>query len=106
MDNLKFRQFIKYYHNNYINSTVFVNHLYEKFGREFIHSLPVQHACIGGDQYTLISGTTLMHSVTEPAYVWYYPRFCILGIKVDLDSWLPLSALSPEEQILFKLKYV
>ena len=102
-------RFIEYYLNyryqGPYNPIEIISHLYEKFGREFIHDLPVEYRSVTVP-YIVIQGTTRVHSTTEP--VFYYrgkPVFYILGFWVTLDEWLPLSALSPEEQIMFKLKY-
>ena len=107
MDKAELRQFIEYYcdlqvvHNE-------LNHMYEKFGREFIFDLPVEYKIdsIDGERYTVVQGTNWMHSTTEPAcYCHGKPEFCLLGMYVELDEWLPLSALSSEERAIFKLKY-
>lgn len=84
-----------------------VSHIYEKYGREFIHNLPIEHRSTHDSyQYTVIRGTYWIHSVVEPVYNYYNkPIFHLLGQRVSLDEWLPLSALSPEDITLFKLKY-
>ena len=110
-----------------------VDCLYRHFGPEYIHNLPstlhtvdqlnqfyqlnilhipdhILPGCLG--YYTEqgnISG--VLHNVTGPAYrvvfknnrelVFYY----ILDVELTLDEWLPRSALSPEEQTMYKLKH-
>lgn len=95
------------YKKHQLGTKTLLNHLYEKYGREFIHSLPVE--CIKSrsiNNFWVIQRTSLMHSVTEPAYFYNTtPQFYIFDCRLSLDEWLPYSALTPEEQILFKLKY-
>jgi hypothetical protein len=113
MDKAELDRFIRYYrkceHNGRIESiSRLISHLYEKFGREFIHNLPVECTTYrSGNKYLEILGTRPEHSTTGPAYrgANNQYRFYILGYHLSLDEWLPLSALSPEEQIMFKLKY-
>lgn len=107
--------YCKYYDQCYQHTEVnqkninlhIVDHMYEKYGREFIFDLPVvSRVDILKQNYLVILNTWWVHSVIEPAY--YYqdnPVFCLLGMYVELDYWLPHSALSPEEQTIFKLKY-
>jgi hypothetical protein len=103
-------RFIEYYLNyryqGPYNPIEIISHLYEKFGREFIHDLPVEYRSVTVP-YIVIQGTAWVHSTTEPAYcgVDNQYRFYMLGYRLSLDEWLPYSALSPEEQIMFKLKY-
>ena len=114
MNKQEFEHFVKYY-SSYRHRLAFkglsqqeiISHMYEHFGRGFIHSLPIEckksRSTIG---YWVIPGTTWAHSVTGPVSVYNnIPNFYILDYRLSLDEWLPLSALSPEEQIMFKLKY-
>jgi hypothetical protein len=108
MDNAELERFVDYYrkyeHNGRIET---ISHLYEKFGREFIYSLPIKYEIGGiGLQNSVIAGTWLWHSTTEPLYVYNKePEFYILGYWLTLEQWLPYSALTSEERTLFKLKY-
>ena len=106
MDKAEFDQFVDYYYGyKNIGRIETISHLYEKFGREFIFDLPVEYRSITVP-YTAIKGTNWMHSTIGPTcYCHGKSEFYILGHCVSLDEWLPLSALSPEEQIMFKLKY-
>jgi hypothetical protein len=114
MHKQEFEHFVKYY-SSYSHRLAFkglshqeiISYMYEHFGRGFIHSLPIEckksRSTIG---YWVIPGTTWVHSTTGPAVPTIRPPgFFILGHYMTLDEWLPLSALSPEEQIMFKLKY-
>jgi hypothetical protein len=108
MDNAELERFVDYYRNNYTGYYVdVIDHLYEKFGREFIFDLPVEKKPYRLEQqYTVIRGTAWIHSTTGPAGSYAQPPgFFILGHYMTLDQWLPYSALSPEEQLLYKLKY-
>jgi hypothetical protein len=93
--------------NNHTDKADYI-YIYEKYGHEFIHSLPIEHkTTTGGSRYTVILGTRWIHSITDAAYrgVGNQPWFYILGQRVSLDEWLPYCALSPEDITLFKLKY-
>ena len=111
MDKAELDQFIEYYHEYEYEYNVhadIISHMYEHFGREFIHRIPIERKTDGfGYRISVIESTHLRHSVTEPAYFVSnsQPRFYILGYYMTLDDWLPRSALSSEEQIMFKLKY-
>ena len=110
MDNID--DFIEYCDNWYcggITNTQVVDHFYERFGRKFIFELPTKiETGRFGDQYPVLSGTHWYHSTSEPIFFQKYkgqPKFFILGYELPIDQWLPRSSLTPEEQILFKLKY-
>lgn len=101
-------QFIKYYREYEYNGHFgIVSHMYEKFGREFIHELPTEYITTRSDsRITVIRGTFWIHSTTEP--VFYYqgkPMFYILDHRMFMDRWLLRSALLPEEHLIYKLKY-
>ena len=111
MDKAELDQFIEYYQpHRILRGSPYndVAHAYKKFGREFIHSLPVEYKTdpVDGQRYTVVQGTYWMHSTTGLAcYCRGKPGFYILGHCVSLDEWLPYSALTNEECTLFKLKY-
>ena len=110
MDKAKLDRFIRYYHYDYAHTGTcisIIDHMYIKFGREFIHSLPVEYKDSGFPGHsTVVTGTWLWHSTTEPLYVYNKePEFYILGYWLTLEQWLPYSALTSEEHTLFKLKY-
>jgi hypothetical protein len=109
MDKDKFEQFVEYYRRLPDGvSTDVIDYIYNLLGCEFIFDLPVEYKTdsINDIKYTVIQGTSWMHSTTGPVYVYKNkPEFFILGYYVTLDEWLPRSALSPEDITLFKLKY-
>jgi hypothetical protein len=115
MDKDELDDFIKYYRKYYRecipklqqDTATVLNHIYQKFGCEFIHRLPTtEFISPNNKRVSVVSGASWIHSVIEPAY--YHrgqPKFCILNCSLPLDQWLQYSALSPEERIIFKLKY-
>ena len=116
MDNTELKRFIGYYNYyreyKYEKSRTYsiievIDHIYKKFGREFIYSLPEEYKFSkAGYEYILIRGTLWVHSTTEPAFHYRgKPEFFILGHCVSLDDWLPRSSLDEEGRTIFKLKY-
>ena len=108
MDNAELKRFVDYYRNNYTGYYLdVIDHLYEKFGREFIFDLPIDYRIYDPERkYPVIQGTTYWHSTSEPLYYHHgRPKFWIFDCQLSLDEWLPRSSLSSEEQLVFKLKY-
>ena len=109
MTKQELEEFIEYHTRLRLDTAIdTIDHLYEHFGCEFIFGLPVVCTTYrSGNKYIVIQGTAWVHSTTEPAYcgVDNQYRFYMLGYRLSLDEWLLYSALSPEEQIMFKLKY-
>ena len=115
MDKREFKEFIRYY-KQFITASMTqcipvdietIDRVYSRFGREIILGLPTEHrsSSITGP-YIAIEGTNWRHSTKTASYHYYStPIYYILGGYVTLDEWLPRSSLTPEEQILFKLKY-
>jgi hypothetical protein len=110
MHKAEFDQFVDYFSKvrtqpDTVISTL--DHVYEHFGREFIFDLPTEYRDSRVGKYPAIRGTYWIHSPTGPAYCGLdrQLRFYILGYCLSLDNWLPRSALLPEEQLLYKLKY-
>jgi hypothetical protein len=112
MDKASLDQFIDYYYDYLIEHYRYpqfriIGHIYNKFGAEFIHSLPVKYLVNTlGNQYSTVYGTYWAHSTSAPTlYLNGQPRFYILDWLMPFNEWLPLSALSSEERTIFKLKY-
>lgn len=105
MHKQQFDQFIDYYKNcicSQLVSVDMVDHLYQQFGREFIFDLPIEYVY----GLPLVCGIIWCHNTSDVAlYHDGVPLFYILGCQLSLDEWLPRSSLSPEEQLVFKLKY-
>lgn len=103
-----------------------IDQLYREFGRDTILRLPVSLFThdVTQNVYSIIvtemTGsafwfsikqrepvTGVRHSMHQPSVISHDGSryYSILGCGLTIDEWLPLSALSPEEQLIYKLKY-
>lgn len=92
---------------NMHTSVDIIDHMYEKFGKELIHSLPTNIKIYNNNsQVSVISGTKVWHSVTDFSYkLNQIPGdYFIFDRLLTFEQWIVRSALSPEEQLIYRLK--